>query len=153
MTSPVIALANDHAGVELKSVLIAELDRLGHPSLDLGTDGSASVDYPDYADALAAALEDGRAGRGVLICGTGIGVSIAANRHRWVRAAVVHDATSARLAREHNDANVICLGARLIGPEVALDCLRVFLDTLFAGGERHVRRVAKLGREPALTSH
>lgn len=139
-----IAIASDHAGFELKSVLIEELARLGFAPIDLGTIDLKSVDYPDYADRLAAALADGRAARGVLVCGTGIGISIAANRHRHVRAAVCHDTTSARLTREHNDANVLVLGARLIGLEVAKDCLQVFLTTDFAGG-RHAARVGKLG--------
>lgn len=137
-----IAVASDHAGYSLKSILIEELGTLGHQVLDLGTNGPESVDYPDFAHSLAATLADGRADRGILVCGTGIGISIAANRHAGVRAAVCHDETSARLTREHNDANVLALGARLIGEEVAKDCLRVFLTTPFAGG-RHERRVAK----------
>jgi ribose 5-phosphate isomerase B len=96
------------------------------------------------ADALARCLAEGKAERGVLVCGTGIGIAMAANRHKGVRAAVCHDTTSARLARQHNDANVLALGARLVGSEVAKDCLRAFLDTAFEGG-RHARRVAKLG--------
>ena len=139
-----IAIASDHAGVELKEALKGVLAELGHDPLDLGTEGSASVDYPDFADRLAGALADGKARRGVLICGTGIGISIAANRHRHVRAGLVHDVTGARLTRLHNDANVICLGARTTGVDVAKDCLRVFLGTDFEGG-RHQSRVAKLG--------
>ena len=139
-----IAIASDHAGFELKSMLIEELGALGREVLDLGTDGPGSVDYPDFGNALAEALTAGRADLGVLVCGTGIGISIAANRHPGVRAAVCHDQTSARLAREHNDANVLALGARLIGAEVAKDCLRTFLSTPFAEG-RHAPRVAKLG--------
>jgi ribose 5-phosphate isomerase B len=139
-----IAIASDHAGFELKEALKGLLAELAFSPLDLGTDGSASVDYPDFADRLAGALAQGKARRGVLVCGSGIGISIAANRHRHVRAAVVHDITSARLTRLHNDANVICLGARLIGSDVAKDCLRVFLETDFEGG-RHQNRVAKLG--------
>ena len=104
-----------------------------------------SVDYPDFADAVAAALGSGRAERGVLICGSGIGISIAANRHRHVRAALCHDGLSARLARQHNDANVLVLGGRLIGVDAARECLAVFLATRFEGGERHQRRIAKLG--------
>ena len=139
-----IAIASDHAGFELKEALKGVLSELEFAPLDLGTDGPASVDYPDFADKLAGALKDGRAKRGVLVCGTGIGISIAANRHRHVRAGVCHDATSARLTRLHNDANVLCLGARLVGSDVAKDCLRVFLGTEFEGG-RHQIRVAKLG--------
>jgi ribose 5-phosphate isomerase B len=143
MTLP-IALASDHAGVALKEQLKAVLADRGLEALDLGPFDTASVVYPDYADRLAAALADGRAGRGILICGTGIGISIAANRHRHVRAALCHDVTTARLCREHNDANVLVLGARTTGPETARDCLLAFLDTAFLGG-RHAARVGKLG--------
>ena len=139
-----IAIAADHAGFELKQILKKELEDLGLTVLDFGTDGPASVDYPDFARAVAEAMAAGRAARGVLVCGTGIGISIAANRHRGIRAALCHDSVSARLARAHNDANVLALGARLIGVEVAKECLRVFLRTPFEG-ERHVGRVAKLG--------
>lgn len=145
MVAQTIVMASDHAGYELKELLKGDLQAAGQPVLDLGVDSAASVDYPDYGRALAEAIRDGRASRGVLICGTGIGISIAANREPSVRAAVVHDVTSARLTRQHNDANVMALGARLIGPEVARDCLRAFLDTPFEGG-RHAARVAKLGR-------
>lgn len=143
MSAQTIALASDHAGFDLKEHLKRELQAAGHVILDLGTSSTDSVDYPDFGTALAGAIRDGRAGRGVLVCGTGIGISIAANREPAVRAAVVHDVTSARLARQHNDANVIALGARLVGPEVAKDCLRAFLETPFEGG-RHAARVAKL---------
>ena len=138
-----IAIAADHGGYDLKSALIPELRALGWMVLDLGTGGPQSVDYPDFAAALAQAIEGGRAARGVLICGTGIGMSIAINRHRAVRAALCHDATTARLARQHNDANVLVLGGRVLGAETARDCLRIFLSTEFEGG-RHARRVAKL---------
>ena len=117
MSNPVIALAADHAGFELKNSLKDVLSEHGFPLLDLGPETADPVDYPDMADKLAAALKDERAQRGLLVCGTGIGIAIAANRHPWIRAAVCHDATAARLAREHNDANVLALGARLIGPE------------------------------------
>jgi ribose 5-phosphate isomerase B len=139
-----IAIAADHGGFELKSALVPVLRALGFAVLDLGTSNGDSVDYPEFADAVAAALKDGRAGRGVLICGTGIGISIAANRHAGVRAAPCHDGLTARLARQHNDANVLALGGRLIGIETAKDCLTNFLQTPFEGG-RHARRVAKLG--------
>lgn len=139
-----IAIASDHAGFDLKSVLKQELEKLGFEPLDLGTDGPASVDYPDFGNKLAAALKAGEAKRGVLICGSGIGISMAANRHAHVRAALCHDGLSARLSRLHNDANVLCLGARLTGVDVARDCLMVFLGTEFEGG-RHQNRVAKLG--------
>lgn len=145
MTEMPIAIASDHAGFNLKSKLIEELIAMGYEVLDLGTsDAETSVDYPDFANALAEAIKSGRCEKGVLICGTGIGISIAANRHPGIRAAVCHDETSARLCREHNDANVLALGERLIGEVVAKDCLAAFLNTDF-GGDRHVRRVAKLG--------
>lgn len=143
MTDP-IAIAADHGGVELKSLLIKDLQAAGHAVVDLGTHTADSVDYPDFADALAAALKDGRATRGVLICGSGIGISIAANRHRHIRAALVHGETEARLCRQHNDANVIVFGGRTLGPEIARSCLSIFLSTAFEGG-RHAKRVAKLG--------
>ncbi|MBK1841380.1 ribose 5-phosphate isomerase B [Azospirillum sp. YIM B02556] len=145
MTVRTVALASDHAGYELKAQIARQLEGAGYTVLDLGTDGPASVDYPDFAAALAAAVTDGRAQRGVLICGSGIGISIAANRHPGIRAALVHDMTTARLSREHNDANVIALGARVVGPEIAKDCVDIFLKTEFEGGERHSRRIAKMG--------
>lgn len=144
MTRETIAIAADHAGVSLKDTLKTELGELGFEVLDLGTHGPESVDYPDYADKLADALREGRAKRGVLVCGSGIGVSIAANRHPGVRAALCHDAVTARVARQHNDANVLVLGARTTGLDVAKDCLKVFMGTAFEGG-RHTRRVDKLG--------
>ena len=138
-----IAVAADHAGYELKSLLVAELRALGFDVRDLGTSGPQSVDYPDFAKAVAHAIANGEAQRGVLVCGTGIGMSIAANRHRAIRCALVHDMTTARLARQHNDANVLALGGRVLGVEVAKDCLKVFFTTAFEGG-RHARRVALL---------
>lgn len=139
-----IAIAADHAGCTLKEKLAAALRERGLEVLDLGTEPGCAVDYPDQADALAAALREGRAQRGVLICGSGIGIAIAANRHRHLRAALCHDVTTARLARQHNDANVLVLGERIVGEAVARECLAAFLDTPFEGG-RHARRVAKLG--------
>jgi ribose 5-phosphate isomerase B len=144
MPAETIAIAADHAGLDLKSALSEELRQAGFTVLDLGTSSADSVDYPDFGDALAGAIKGGRVGRGVLVCGTGIGISIAANRHKGVRAALCRDATDARLAREHNDANVLVLGGRTTGIEVAKDCLKTFLATPFAGG-RHARRVQKLG--------
>lgn len=143
MASERIAVASDHAGVGLKPAVEEMLGEMGYEVLNLGTDGPESVDYPDFADKMAAALKTGDAARGVLICGTGIGISIAANRHKHVRAARCADATDARLSREHNDANVLVLGARTIGPETARDCVRTFLETAFEGG-RHQRRVDKM---------
>jgi ribose 5-phosphate isomerase B len=144
-TSRRVALASDHAGVALKDALKQAVEALGHTVLDLGTHTDASVDYPDYGDRLARTILAGEAEVGVAICGTGIGISIAANRHKGVRAALCHDATSARLSRQHNDANVLALGARVIGAEVAKDCLATFLATEFEGGGRHTGRVNKLG--------
>ena len=121
MPADTIALAADHAGYELKNLLREEIRRRGHEVLDLGTHDGNSVDYPDMAGNLAAAIGEGRVTRGVLVCGTGIGISIAANRHRHVRAALCHDVTTAMLARQHNDANVLVLGARVVGQCVAVD--------------------------------
>jgi ribose 5-phosphate isomerase B len=143
MTTETIAIAADHAGYELKEALKKELSLKGYSVLDLGTDSTESVDYPDFARHLAEALAESKASRGVLVCGSGIGISIAANRHTNLRAAPCHDAITARLARQHNDANVLALGARLIGVDVAKECLDIFLETEFEGG-RHTRRVAKL---------
>jgi len=139
----VVALAADHGGYDLKCLLLAEVAALGYEVLDLGTAGPEPVDYPAYAAALAQAIADGRARRGVLICGSGIGMSIAVNRHAAIRGALCHDALTARLARQHNDANVLVLGGRILGPELARDCLKIFLTTAFEGG-RHARRVAQL---------
>ncbi|MFC4352828.1 ribose 5-phosphate isomerase B [Fodinicurvata halophila] len=145
MSRETIALASDHAGYGLKSLLADEIRTLGYDILDLGTDSTDSVDYPDFGSAMGEAVTDGRVTRGVVVCGTGIGISIAANRNPRVRAALCCDETAARLARQHNDANVLALGARLVGEEVAKACLKVFLETDFEGG-RHQRRVDKLGR-------
>jgi len=136
-----VAVAADHGGYELKRALVPELRALGFEVLDLGTNGPEAVDYPDFANAVAAAIEGGKAQRGLVLCGTGIGVSMAANRHRFLRCALAHDATTARLARQHNDANVLALGGRVIGAETAKDCVRIFFTTAFEGG-RHARRVA-----------
>lgn len=140
MSKP-IAIACDHAGLSLKNAIKDALPNVQW--LDLGTNTSDSVDYPDYAGKLAQALKDGQTEKGVLICGSGIGISMAANRHAHVRCALVHDVTGARLTRQHNDANVLALGARLIGVEVAKDCVDAFLATAFEGG-RHQKRVDKL---------
>lgn len=146
MSGGLFAVASDHAGYALKETLKASLETMGVDVLDLGTDGPASVDYPDFAGAMAGAIATGKADLGLLVCGTGIGISIAANRNPAVRAALCHDTTSAHLSRQHNDANVLVLGARLIGEEVAKDCLSVFLSTAYEGG-RHDRRVAKLSAQ------
>lgn len=143
MAGATIAVASDHAGFDLKEILKRDLQEAGHDVLDLGTHSSASVDYPDFGKAMAEAIASGKAARGVLVCGTGIGISIAANRNPKVRAALAHDVTSAKLSREHNDANVVAFGQRLIGVETAREALKAFLNTEFAGG-RHAGRVAKL---------
>ena len=140
---PPIAIGGDHAGLPLKRALQDALAAQGVDLLDFGTNEAASVDYPDFAHQVCAAVQDGRARFGVLVCGSGIGMAMAANRHKGIRAAVLHDATEARLTRAHNDANVAAFGARLIGPEVALDALRAFLSTEYEGG-RHDRRLGKL---------
>ena len=139
-----VFLASDHAGFELKNELKEALKGLGYEVVDLGTNDKNSVDYPDYAHLLASKLEPNC--YGVLVCGTGIGISIAANRHENVRCALCHDEFTARLAREHNDANVIAFGARVIGAGVAISAAEAFLKTEFAGG-RHERRVKKIELE------
>jgi len=141
--SLIVALGADHGGAHLKNRLAAVLVEGGHQVLDFGTDGPASVDYPDYAQAVCEAVTEGRAELGVLVCGTGIGMSIAANRYPAIRCGLAHDVTTARLTRAHNNANVLALGARIVGEEVALDILGAFLSTRFEGG-RHERRLAKL---------
>ena len=138
----IVAIAADHGGYELKAALLPELKALGFEVMDLGTHGADSVDYPNFANAVAEAIGSGRARHGVVICGTGIGMSIAANRHRHIRCALAHDVTTAQLARQHNDANVLALGARVLGVEVAKACLRAFFTAAFEGGGRHARRVA-----------
>ncbi len=146
MAGGTIAVASDHAGFDLKEILKRDLQEAGYAVLDLGTNSTASVDYPDFGHALADAVGSGRADKGVAVCGTGIGISIAVNRHPKVRAALAHDVTSARLSREHNDANVVAFGSRVMGTEVAREALKTFLKTPFEGG-RHAARVAKLSRE------
>ena len=145
MPGGAIAVASDHAGFDLKEILKRDLQEAGLEVLDLGTNSTQSVDYPDFGTAMADAVASGKAQRGVLVCGTGIGISMAANRNPKVRAALVHDVTSARLSRMHNDANVVAFGQRLIGTETAREALKVFLGTEFEGG-RHANRVAKLSK-------
>lgn len=141
--SEIIPIASDHAGVELKDRLKRELAALGFTPLDLGTDSTESVDYPDFAHPVAEKVEHGEAARGILLCGTGLGMAYAANRHHGVRAAVVWNPEIARLSREHNDANVLVLPARCLSEEEGVDILKEWLRTPFAGG-RHSRRVAKI---------
>ena len=138
-----IAIASDHAALALKSALVAYLAEGGHQVVDLGPHDETSVDYPDYGYKLAEAVASGAAERGVALCGSGIGISIAVNRNPACRCALVSEPLSAKLAREHNDANVIAMGARLTGIEMAKACLDAFLTTEF-GGDRHARRVDKL---------
>lgn len=143
-----IALASDHAAIDLKTALADWLRDQGHDVTDLGPDTTASVDYPDYGYKLARTIADGDADRGIALCGSGIGISIAVNRVAAARCALVSEPLSASLAREHNDANVIAMGARLIGIEMAKACVTAFLTADF-GGDRHQRRVDKLSQPPA----
>lgn len=138
-----IAIASDHAAFALKGELAAWLTELGHDVVDLGPDSEVSVDYPDFGYKLAAHIATGDAERGIALCGSGIGISIAVNRNPNARCALVSEPLSARLAREHNDANVIAMGSRLVGIEMAKACVEAFVATPF-GGDRHVRRVDKL---------
>ena len=150
-----IAIASDHAAIELKAMLVSWLQEQGHEVADLGPQSGESVDYPDYGYKLAEQIANGSAERGVALCGSGIGISIAVNRSPACRCALVSEPLSAALSREHNDANVIAMGARLIGPDMAKACLSAFLATGF-GGDRHARRVGKLDNpptfQPALTT-
>ncbi len=142
-----IAIASDHAALEMKAELAAYLNEAGHAVNDLGPNDTSSVDYPDYGYKLADVIARKEADFGIAICGSGIGISIAVNRNSECRAALVSEPLSAALAREHNDANVIALGARLIGTEMAKSCVDAFLKTPF-GGDRHARRVDKLSNPP-----
>ncbi len=139
-----VAVAADHAGFPLKGRIIEELHRLGHLPLDLGTDSTDPVDYPDYARAAAAAVLAGRAERAVLLCGSGAGASVAANKFRGIRAATCHDGFSAHQSVEDDDVNVLCLGARVVGPELAVELVREYLAARFSGAERHRRRLEKI---------
>ncbi len=145
----IIAIGSDHAGYEgeppYKPEILRHVARLGHQTLDCGTHGPESVDYPDFANAVCEAILEGRARYGILVCGTGIGVSIAANRHSGIRAATCATKDMARLSREHNDANVICLGRRILSLPACFDLIQIWLDTPFNGGERHCRRIKKMG--------
>lgn len=144
-----LAIASDHAAVGLKAELTAWLRASGHEVTDLGPDSTDSVDYPDYGYKLALHIAAGESDFGIALCGSGIGISIAVNRHPACRCARVSEPLSARLAREHNDANVIALGARLTGSDMARACVETFLATTFSG-DRHARRVGKLTHPPAL---
>jgi ribose 5-phosphate isomerase B len=140
----IIAIGSDHAGFDLKEELKDWLIGRGYAVKDLGTHSTESVDYPDYGKAVGQCVDSGEAGKGVLVCGTGIGISIAANRIKGVRAALCRSGLEARLARDHNDANILALGSRITGTEAAKDCVEEFLKTPF-GGEHHAKRVALLG--------
>ena len=142
-----IAIASDHAALDMKADLVQWLGELGHEVADLGPHDAAGVDYPDYGYKLAEAVASGAAERGIALCGSGIGIAIAVNRNPKVRCAQVSEPLSAKLCRSHNDANAIAMGARLIGPEMARACAKAFLETEFEGG-RHCGRVDKLSRTP-----
>lgn len=139
-----IAIGNDHAGYELKLEVIKFLESKGYEVKDFGCDSTKSVDYPDYAHAVAHAVADGEAEKGILICGTGIGVSISANKVKGIRAALCHDVFSAEATRLHNDANVLTMGARVIGGGLALKIVETFVETPFSNDERHIRRISKI---------
>jgi ribose 5-phosphate isomerase B len=139
-----IAVASDHAGFPLKARVIEELGKLGHQALDLGTNSTEPVDYPDYSRAAADAVLAGRAERAVLICGSGAGACVAANKFKGIRAATCHDSFSAHQAVEDDDVNVLCLGARVIGPELAVELVSRYLAARFSGLERHRRRLTKI---------
>ncbi len=143
-----VAVACDHGGFPLKQTVLDALRALGHEALDLGTDSPASVDYPDYAEKLGRAIQRGEAERGILMCGSGVGACIAANKMRGIYAAICHDTYSAHQGVEHDDMNVLCLGARIVGPALAEELVRAFLSARFVGRdpgqERHARRVGKV---------
>lgn len=138
-----IALGNDHAGTGLKFIVKEHLEKQGYEVINLGTDDTASVDYPDYAKKVASAVKSGEAELGILICGTGVGMSIAANKFRGIRASLCGDCFSAEMTRRHNDSNILCLGARVTGSDLALRIVDIYLKTPFEGG-RHSARVAKI---------
>lgn len=139
-----IAIGADHAGYRLKDVIVPYLKELGHEIADVGCDCDRSVDYPDYAIPVCDMVVKDEAERGILICGTGIGMSIAANKTPGIRCALVHDLFSAKATREHNDTNVLAMGERVIGPGVAMEIVKVWLETPFSNGERHIGRLNKV---------
>ncbi len=141
-----IAVAADHAGFPLKAQVIDAVRKTGAATIDLGTDSTEAVDYPDYASAAGRAVMEGRADRAVVVCGSGAGACIAANKVRGIRAATCHDTFSAHQSVEDDDVNVLCLGARIIGPELAIEVVRAFLNAKFSGAERHVRRLGKIAQ-------
>lgn len=137
-----VVIASDHGGYEMKKQVIAHLTDKGYVVIDKGTDSDASCDYPIYADKACKAITSGEAELGILICGTGIGMSMAANKHKGIRAALCHDTFSAEATRSHNNANIVCLGARVIGPGLAIKVIDTFLETPFSNDERHIRRIS-----------
>jgi ribose 5-phosphate isomerase B len=139
-----IAIGADHAGLELKALIVEHLTQAGHGVVDVGTHSTEPVDYPDYARSVGEAVLRGEAERGILVCGSGVGACVAANKLTGIRAGLCHDTYSARQGVEHDDMNVLCLGARVIGPELALELVRTFLGARFSGEERHRRRLAKI---------
>ncbi|MNZ50374.1 putative sugar phosphate isomerase YwlF [compost metagenome] len=139
-----IAIGADHGGYSLKEVIVPFLQKLGHEVVDVGCSCEQSVDYPDYALPVCDMVTSGQAERGILICGTGIGMSIAANKVRGIRCALVHDLFTAQATRDHNDTNVLAMGERIIGPGVAQEIVRIWIETPFSGGERHVGRLNKV---------
>lgn len=139
-----IAIGSDHAGYGLKQAVMAHLKEKGLEYKDYGTYSEASCDYPDFAEAVSQAIIGGEAERGILICGTGIGISIAANRHKEIRAAVCGDCFSAEATRQHNDANILAMGARVVGEGLAIKIVDTFLETPFSNGANHVRRIGKM---------
>ncbi|UVI29959.1 ribose 5-phosphate isomerase B [Paenibacillus spongiae] len=141
-----IAIGADHAGYRLKDEIVPFLKSLGHEIEDVGCNCEQSVDYPDYALPVCDLVTQGKADRGILICGTGIGMSIAANKVQGIRCALVHDMFSAQATREHNDTNVLAMGERVIGPGLAQEIVRIWIDTPFSGGERHIGRINKVMR-------
>jgi ribose 5-phosphate isomerase B len=141
-----VAVAADHAGFPLKARILEELARWGHQGIDLGTTSTEPVDYPDFAKAVAEAVLAGKAERAVLLCGSGAGACVAANKFKRIRAATCHDSFSARQCVEDDDVNVLCLGARVVGPELAVDLVRDYLGAQFSGAERHRRRLGKIAQ-------
>jgi RpiB/LacA/LacB family sugar-phosphate isomerase len=139
-----VAVGADHAGFALKEIIVQDLEVHGHVVIDKGTASEAPVDYPDFAEAVARAVAAGEAERGVLVCGSGVGASVAANKVRGVRAAICHDIYSAHQGVEHDDMNVLALGSRVVGPDVAIELVRAFVAATFSGEERHLRRLNKV---------
>ncbi|MBM7566549.1 ribose 5-phosphate isomerase B [Paenibacillus sacheonensis] len=148
-----IAIGADHGGFSLKEVVVPFIQSLGHEVEDVGCDCEQSVDYPDYALPVCELVAQGKADRGILICGTGIGMSIAANKVTGIRCALVHDMFSAQATRDHNDTNVLAMGERVIGPGIAQEIIRIWLETPFSGGERHVGRLGKVKQIEAKYAH